>query len=136
VSSRLKGVVVALVFVSACGGLTISRQGTTVEYPVKAHKVLHLFACTAVDFPGEPTHVTRGRIVKFQMTNGCGTKYSMGIQDNDALFTGAQTLSVEVDPGQTVTLPLTVSMTAALGSHKADIIFRGKNHDPRFEVDP
>jgi hypothetical protein len=103
---------------------------------VKAHKFLGLFACTSVDFPNPATHVRRGDTVTFKMTKDCDDDYEMGVLDNDKLFDSPSAHSVSVPKRTTASLPLTVSKNAEYGRHKSDIVFRNKNHDPKFEVDP
>lgn len=134
---RMLVLAIALAGLAGCAPESPVRTGgNVVTYPITIHRWLGIGSCV-VNFSRDTIKVRRNWTVRFEMHNNCGSDYSVGITDKDGLFTQSSQ-PVNVPANGTATLPLTVKSSGINdGQHyKCDVLFKGANHDPDFEVEP
>lgn len=126
-----------LVLIAACAGSQAipARTGNNeVTYPITVHRWMGVGTCV-VQFSRDTVKVRRGWTVKFEMHNNCGTDYAIAIADKEGLFEGTSA-PVNVPANGTASLSMVVKSAAPYRHYKCDVVFKGKNEDPDFEVEP
>lgn len=134
----LVGAACAAALVAACGSSPRATFANgVVDVPVRMHKRFGLFACTRIARPGDTIEVPPQGPVNINVTNDCGDRWDIRFDDKDGFFVPPAADSLSVGPKETKTLNLIAKPDLQPHrAHKVDIWFRGKNYDPKFEIDP